>query len=85
MPKREDDTFRYARYGGHPPGCTCAKCTQLRINKTSGEPFDEEEWDWVKTSGDCPYCHHKKSQVRNEKDKKTGCLNKHCREYYKYL
>jgi len=84
MPKREDDTSRYTRYGGHPPGCTCAQCTQLRINKTSGEPFDEEELDWISTLKECPYC-HKKSQMWNKKEKKTGCMNVHCRKYYKYL
>jgi len=33
MPKREDDTFRQIRYGGHPPGCTCTECTERRLKK----------------------------------------------------
>ena len=27
---REDETYRTARYGGHPPYCTCVDCVRLR-------------------------------------------------------
>jgi len=37
MPKREDETFRQIRYGGHPPGCTCAECTDKRLGKLKKE------------------------------------------------
>lgn len=30
---REDDTYRAARYGGHPPYCTCVDCTRRRLSK----------------------------------------------------
>jgi Zn finger protein HypA/HybF involved in hydrogenase expression len=54
MPKREDERFRNIEE--HPSNCRCPECYKLNFNKSSGEPFGEEEWDWVKISGDCPYC-----------------------------
>ena len=27
---REDETYRAARYGGHPPYCTCVECVRRR-------------------------------------------------------
>jgi len=33
MPKREDESFRQIRYGGHPPGCTCAECVERRLKR----------------------------------------------------
>ena len=27
---REDETYRAARYGGHPPYCTCVECVRKR-------------------------------------------------------
>ncbi len=27
---REDETYRVARYGGHPPYCTCVGCARKR-------------------------------------------------------
>ena len=37
--KRHDDTQRRIHYGGHPPACTCVKCTERRsgpANRTIG-------------------------------------------------
>jgi hypothetical protein len=31
MPRREDDTYRYAT--GHPPACTCVDCVNRRLRK----------------------------------------------------
>jgi hypothetical protein len=83
MPKREDETFR--NIYGHGPNCNCPICVRLRHYKSLGKPVDEEEWDWVKISGDCEYCNHKGSKMLNKKDNKIGCWNKHCRKYYEYL
>ena len=33
MPRREDETYRAAKYGGHPPYCTCVDCTQRRLSR----------------------------------------------------
>jgi hypothetical protein len=81
MPKREDETFINVTYHGHPPNCTCTICSELRMKKSSGEPIDEEESDWVSILKECPYC-HKKSQMWNKKENKLGCMNIHCRKYY---
>lgn len=30
---REDETYRAARYGGHPPYCTCVDCNRRRLER----------------------------------------------------
>ncbi|MDD2471990.1 MAG: hypothetical protein PHT28_03625 [Dehalococcoidales bacterium] len=31
MANREDEYYRQNYYGGHPPACTCVKCTEQRL------------------------------------------------------
>jgi len=71
MPKREDDTFRSIRYGGHPPGCTCAECTERRLKKLKREANPSHV-------SRCPRC-GKKSLWYNVKEHKYECLNLKCK------
>jgi len=71
MPKREDETFRQIRYGGHPPGCTCAECTEKRLKKLKKEAHPS----YVSI---CPMC-GKKSLWHNVKERKYECLNLKCK------
>lgn len=71
MPKREDETFRQIRYGGHPPGCTCAECTERRLKKLKKEAHPS----YVSI---CPRC-GKKSLWYDVKERKYECLNLKCK------
>ena len=41
--KRKDETARKVFYGGHPPACTCWRCTERRLRRLKGYP----KWFWI--------------------------------------
>jgi uncharacterized protein YkwD len=71
MPKREDETFQRIYYGGHPPTCNCAECTEARLKRLRREVHPS----YVSV---CPKC-GKKSLWHNTKENKYECLNLDCR------
>ncbi|MBN1369977.1 MAG: hypothetical protein JW954_07070 [Dehalococcoidaceae bacterium] len=44
MSKREDEYYRQNYYGGHPPACTCVKCTQKRLAGLKHERGSDKNW-----------------------------------------
>ncbi len=44
MTKREDEYYRQNYYGGHPPACTCVKCTRQRLEKLERGSSSEKYW-----------------------------------------
>jgi hypothetical protein len=44
MAKREDEYYRQEYYGGHPPACTCVKCTRRRLAGIERGRSAEKTW-----------------------------------------
>lgn len=48
MPKREDESYREIFHNGHPPGCTCAACNEIkyprepRLGEQRFRPWSDE-------------------------------------------
>jgi len=47
MAKREDEYYRQNYYGGHPPACTCVKCTRQRLESLKHEHNLEKTWLYI--------------------------------------
>ncbi len=47
MSKREDEYYRQNYYGGHPPACTCVKCTERRLAGLVRSRSNEKLWLYV--------------------------------------
>jgi|GEM_PF-865586 len=47
MSKREDEYYRQNYYGGHPPACTCVKCTRKRLAGLKRERSSEKTWLYI--------------------------------------
>jgi len=44
MANREDEYYRQNYYGGHPPACTCVKCTEKRLAGLKSSRSGEKIW-----------------------------------------
>ncbi|MDD5604712.1 MAG: hypothetical protein GX602_07055 [Dehalococcoidales bacterium] len=44
MANREDEFYRQNYYGGHPPTCTCVKCTEKRLARAANTRSAESFW-----------------------------------------
>jgi len=47
LPKREDEYWRQNYYGGHPPACTCVKCTEKRLSGINTARHAEKYWLFI--------------------------------------
>ncbi|MDD5486740.1 MAG: hypothetical protein PHW65_04230 [Dehalococcoidales bacterium] len=47
MAKREDEFWRENYYGGHPPACTCVKCTEKRLAGLKATQNTETIWLFI--------------------------------------
>jgi len=47
MPRREDEYYREKYYSGHPPACTCVKCTRQRLSGLRHERKSDRAWLYI--------------------------------------
>lgn len=47
MANREDEYYRQNYYGGHPPACTCVKCTEKRLAGLKNSRSGEKVWTYT--------------------------------------